>query len=150
MNNGNYRNENQIRKDITKALKRELGEEEVKNIHGSHEYGIDIIFYHKDVFGTKRKYGIQVKFGDIKAREAITLLGQLTIAFGHKYWKDDTQLDGVYIITNGEFIGGADEYIRSASIGFRNIFTIDGNGLKPFIFGSLQQLNMGAQYDRNR
>jgi len=41
-------------------------------------------------------------------------------------------LDGFYVITDGSFLGNAEDYIRSACIGIRNLHFIGGQSLIEF------------------
>ncbi len=126
--------EEKLRSRLIKVLENNLGKENVEDIHSPAEYGIDIVFNMNDAFEQKRKYGIQVKTGPIAATDAQKVLGQLCVAFGHKFsLKPEEFLDAVYVVTDGEVIQPAVNYINSANVGFRNVFWISGNKLSPFL-----------------
>ncbi len=127
-------NEKKLRKQILEALKKTDGVINAEFNHGVYEFGIDIVFDFEDAFGRKRKYGIQVKAGDISGPDLSEILGQLSVAFGHEFSIDPSKfLDAVYVVTDGEFIGGAKEFFKKANVGFRNVFLINGARLKPYL-----------------
>ena len=100
--------------------------------HSFQEFGIDIVFDYPDAFGQMRKYGIQIKAEDIDSNVIQKVLGQLSVAFGHKFSLDpDKYLDGVFVVTNGKLTNL--EYLKSANVGFRNVFWIDSSKLTPFL-----------------
>jgi len=123
-------------------------EERVLDKHGSNEYGLDLIIIKFDPFKKLRAYGVQIKTGDIKcsgrpSQKIKEIIGQLSIAFGKFVHIDgkDYKLDGFYVITNGRFLGNAEDYIRSACIGIRNLHFIDGESLNEFFskYGSVMK-----------
>jgi len=132
--------ENNLRteiKSILEAIKQP--EERVIDKHGSNEYGLDLIIIKLDPFGILRAYGIQIKTGDIKcsgkpSQKLKEIIGQLSIAFGKFVHIDgkDYKLDGFYVVTDGKFLGNAEDYIRFACIGIRNLHFIDKNSLDEF------------------
>lgn len=106
----------------------------VKDTNGIAEYGIDIVFSYPDAFGKIKKYGIQVKSGDITSSVVEITLGQLSIAFGHVFPDEPPEyLNGAYVITDGRILNQASEYFHNAKIGFREIFLIGGNEILPFL-----------------
>lgn len=115
---------------------------------GSIEFGIDLTFERKDAFGITRLYGVQLKAGDLKSsnirasRGVKELLGQISIAFGHRFQPHDRFLDGVYVIVSGEVNPHAREYLVSARVGFREVYVLDGNDLTRFF--TLAQGRIGA------
>lgn len=103
--------------------------------HGGYEFGIDITFETLDPFSGKQLNGIQVKCGNINAALAQSVLGQLSVAFGHKFSlvPENRLLDTAYVITDGIILPSAIEYINSANVGFRNVRWLTGDHLKPFL-----------------
>lgn len=134
--------EDELRKQILEFLKKDPRVTSPKLTHGTHEYGVDIVFDYEDVFGQKLKCGIQVKVNDLDASKLKEIIGQLCIAFGHEYSrKPNTRLlDIVYIITNGS-TQPSDEYINASNVGFRNVMFIDGDQLKPLLEQDSQNLD---------
>ena len=132
--------ENKLRSEIKSILETiKQPEERIIDKHGSDEYGLDLIIIKLDTFGILRAYGVQIKTGDIKcsgkpSRKINEIIGQLSIAFGKPIYVDgrEYKLDGFYVITDGRFLGKAQDYIRSACIGFRNLHFIDGDSLMEF------------------
>jgi hypothetical protein len=131
--------EDELRKEIICILKRTIpGITKVKDICGNNESGIDILFIRQDPFGVERYYGIQVKAKDIKSTESTvshdvkTIIGQIVIAFGSPF-EDNRFLDGIYVVTSGEIKKNASDYLRSAKIGFRELYIIEGQDLAKFI-----------------
>lgn len=121
-----------LRKRIVAALKNNKNVSNVQEIHGTHEYGVDIIFDLRDGFTKPLHCGVQVKSGDITASIVQITLGQLSIAFGHRFSTDGDHLDIVYVATDGEIIAPATEHAVSANVGFRNVIWLDGNKLDIF------------------
>ncbi|EKD99686.1 MAG: hypothetical protein ACD_22C00206G0003 [uncultured bacterium] len=120
-----------LRKQVYDFLVEYLGSQNVEDCCGQYEFGCDLIFYQNDPFGIKRRYGIQLKDTDLNGTEINEVLGQLCIAFGHRFATEDRLLDGVYIITSGTITRGAFEKIKEANIGFRNVWVLDKNLLSP-------------------
>jgi hypothetical protein len=132
-------NHNQLCKKILEVLKVKAEREgKIKNpklTHGGHEYGVDVVFDLEDGFGNLLKCGVQVISGDINASTCHTLLGQLTISFGHEFSRNPNKklLDLVYVVTDGVFTQPADEYINSANVGFRNIICMERDKLSSIL-----------------
>lgn len=135
-------------KEKIKSVLEELKEpeERILDIHGSNEYGLDLIIIKFDPFKKLRAYGVQIKTGDIKCfgkptQKIKEIIGQLSIAFGQFVYIDgnDYKLDGFYVITNGRFLDNTENYIKSACIGIRNLHFIDGESLNEFFskYGSV-------------
>jgi len=132
--------EDELREEIKSILEaNKTPEERIIDVHGSNEFGLDLIVLKLDLFGKLRAYGIQIKTGNIKCTGKPTnklkeIIGQLAIAFGKTIRVDgkEYQLDGFYVVTNGEFLGNAQEYIKSACIGIRNLHFIDKQSLNEF------------------
>ncbi len=132
--------EDKLRKEIKSILEAiKSPEERIIEKHGFSEFGLDLIILKLDPFGKLRAYGVQIKTGNIKCSGKPTnklkeIIGQLAIAFGKTIRVDgkEYQLDGFYVITDGEFLGNAEEYIRSACVGIRNLYFIDRQSLNEF------------------
>lgn len=136
------RKEERLRDNIIRVLKNNCScpEERVEKIHGSDEYGIDLVLIKIDPFGQEIAYGIQVKTGDIKSRgrnashEIKNIIGQLCIANGKIFniGGKNYRLESLYLVTDGSFIGKSRDYIQSAVAGIRNLHFIDGRMLTAF------------------
>lgn len=132
--------EKKLRKEIKSILEsQKQSEERILDKHGTNEFGLDLVIIKLDAFGKLRAHGIQIKTGDIKCSGKPTqkikeIIGQLSIAFGKNINLDgkDYKLDGFYLITDGEFQGNTEDYIRSACIGIRNLHFINGQSLDEF------------------
>ncbi len=131
--------ENKFRKQIINYLRKQENVIRVDDRHSSIEFGIDIVFEQKDIFGKPRLYGIQLKSCDITssnrkgAKNIKEIIGQLAIAFGHRF--SDKFLDGIYVITMGEINTHAQEYIESARLGFREIYFLDKYDIERILIG---------------
>lgn len=129
--------EDELRTRIFAALKLLESENKIRNVTdncGTHEHGIDLYFDKEDIFGLHRKYGIQLK-ENIDAREIKNALGQLSIAFGHRFSfsPNDGFVDYVYVIACGDITSPAKEYFKEANVGFRNIFLIERGTIDLFL-----------------
>lgn len=132
--------EDSLRKEIKSILEAiKQPEERILDKHGSNEFGLDLVILKLDVFGKLRAYGIQIKTGNIKCTGKPTqkikeIIGQLSIAFGKFINVDgkDYKIDGFYLVTDGEFQGNTEDYIRSACIGIRNLHFIGRQSLNEF------------------
>lgn len=132
--------EDKLRKEIKSILEAiKQSEERILDKHGSNEFGLDLVILKIDVFGILRAYGVQIKTGNIKCTGKPTqkikeIIGQLSIAFGKFINVDgkDYKIDGFYLVTDGEFQGNTEGYIRSACVGIRNLHFIDRQSLDEF------------------
>ena len=107
---------------------------------GPVEYGLDLVVCNNDIFGQLRCYGIQIKTGNISCsgrpnQKIKEIIGQLAIAFGKEIPVNGPsyRLDGFYVITDGDINEFANNYIKSASVGIRNLHFIDGCSLNKFL-----------------
>lgn len=131
--------ESKLRRTVIKALSRDTARNIVHEQCGTIEFGIDFTFERKDAFGVSRLYGVQIKAGDLRSgikkasANVKELLGQISIAFGHRFQPQDRLLDGVYVIVGGEVNPHAREYIRSAMVGFRRVYILDKRDLEIFL-----------------
>lgn len=131
-------NEDLIRKSIIANLKILESRRQVFDVLdncGTCEYGVDVCFKKNDIFGQPRVYGLQIKKGDINAGNIKVILGQLSIAFGHRFafCSDRRHLEYIYVVTNGSISPTAREYFQNANTGFRNIFLIESDVLTLFL-----------------
>ena len=139
--NKKRKKENELRQKIIEILKAiKEPEERILDVHGSNEYGLDIVLIKLDPFGQLRAYGVQIKNGDIKCTGKPSLkikeiIGQLAIAFGDDCEVDGKKYryDGFYVVTNGEISWQAKKYIDSACVGIRNLHFIDKHAFEEFI-----------------
>lgn len=133
--------EDSLRRDIIIPLLEEIGAENVIDMHGRNEQGIDVYFEWPDVFGHKRKFGIQVKtrklgFRSRPDRDANIqeIMNQIKMAFGKTvvlpdsmHGKIDANIDGFYIVTSNEISQQARNYIYEERKAFPYVHIIDGD-----------------------
>lgn len=140
--------EDKLRKQVQEILKNDPTVKRVDDKCSSIEFGVDLIFEREDSFRVIRKYGIQIKTKDIKSTrsrhsESVKeIIAQLAIAFGHPFPPGDKNLDAVYVITSKEINSFAQEHIMAARIGFREVYFIDGQHLKPFLVEGEAKVNV--------
>lgn len=133
----NKKLEDELRKEIIECLEKIEGIE-VYDMCSSVEFGIDLTFERKDTFGIARLYGIQLKTGNLSSRRnkisrsLKEIIGQIAIAFGHRFQPQDKRLDAIYVVVDGDISTHALHYIRSASVGFREVYFIDKQKLNKF------------------
>jgi|YelNatPaOPRAMG01_1025707.scaffolds.fasta_scaffold56709_2 hypothetical protein len=131
--------EDRLRKQIKEILEHDPTIIRVDDRCSGIEFGIDLVFERRDVFGVPREYGIQIKTKNIKStkdRHSISvkeIIAQLAIAFGHSFPPDGKHLDAVYIVTDKEINMFAQEDILAARVGFREIHFIDKQYLNRFL-----------------
>lgn len=127
-----------LREKVLDALRNDPQNSRVEDKCGSVEYGVDITFEREDSFGKPRLYGVQIKSGNLSSRKSKAsqnvkeLIGQLSIAFGHRFPPQDQPLDAVYVVIGGEIKPHASEHIKYAHIGFRHIYFLDNQDLERF------------------
>lgn len=110
---------------------------------GTSEFGIDILFQDENTtFKTTCFCGIQLKVGNIGSGSGSEpnfavkeIIGQLAVAFGHEFMFGDVshRLNAIYVITTGEISPPAQEYIKEAIVGIRNLKFIYGQKLEEFL-----------------
>lgn len=106
--------EKTLRQNVIIPLLDDIEADNVTDMHGSEEEGIDVYFETNDIFGHKRRFGIQIKKGNIicqnspSPQSVITILNQIEAAFSKenilvdsKQGKISVHIDGYYIITSG-------------------------------------------------
>jgi hypothetical protein len=96
---------------IIPLLKNHLGASVVRDLHGTNEQGIDVYFEFSDAFKKIRRYGIQLKIGNLKAKgrvdrnpNVIEICNQIEQAFGKEIPlidKTNVCIDGFYIAITG-------------------------------------------------
>jgi len=141
-------NEDGLRNQIKEILKQDPTITRVDDKCSSIEFGVDLIFERKDPFNVIRKYGIQIKTKNItstkeRGSESVKeIIAQLAIAFGHQFPPDGKNLDAVYVIATKEINPFAQEHIKAARIGFREIYFIDGQTLERFLIEGKAKVNV--------
>lgn len=140
-------NENMLRKKILIPLLQEIGAENVQDLHGSNEWGIDIYFEHFDIFSHRRRFGVQAKTLDInftstpdKDRNILVICNQIEMAFSKsiplpnsKSGKIEVSIDGYYVITTKKVIQTAAEFILKKRSKYPYLNIIDGNELQRIL-----------------
>lgn len=136
--------EPQLRTVIISLLKY-IDAQNITNMHGSKEKGIDVYFETLDIFGNKLRWGIQVKTEDLicsarsSNKNVVTILNQVQMAFSKRIRimtsdrPGEVYIDGFYIITSGNVTSEAVEYIYDNRNKYPNIHIIDGNSLMEII-----------------
>ncbi len=134
-----------LRLDIIIPLLRFIHAENIVDMHGAGEKGVDVYFEHKDIFGHQRRFGIQTKCGDINSKSKpqnnsiMTILNQIEMAFtnGVKFGTSakggKIHLDGFFVITNGNVNEGAAEHIGNCRNKYSYVQIIDGGELMEII-----------------
>jgi len=141
--------ETQLRRNIIIPLLNYIEAQNVVDMHGSSEEGIDIYFETFDIFGEKLRWGVQVKTVDLilsaqpSNKNIITILNQIQMAFSKRIKiitsdrSGEVYIDGFYVITSGRIKAPAIRYIYNNIYNNRNqhnnIHIIDGNRLIEII-----------------
>ena len=137
--------EKQLRKEILIPLLKYIDAQNVIDMHGSEEEGIDIYFETFDIFGNRLRLGMQVKSVDLvySARPSngnlLTILNQIKMAFSKKVRiitsdrSGEVYIDGFYIVTCGRITEPAIRYIYENRNQYPNIHIIDGDRLMEII-----------------
>ena len=138
-------NEEQLRKNIIIPLLNYIEVQNVVDMHGSREEGIDIYFETFDIFGDKLRWGVQVKTVNLilgsrpSKGNLLTILNQIKMAFSKKIRVNtsdrsgEVYIDGFYIITSGRITDLAIKYINDNRNQYPNIHLIDGCRLMEII-----------------
>lgn len=135
--------ETRLRKSIIIPLLKGIGAESVTDLHGSNEQGIDVYFEWFDIFSHRRRFGIQIKKGDLVYRSRpdtnkniLTICNQIKMAFSKEiilsYSKDgkiSVHIDGYYVVISGRANQHAKDYIYQERKAFPYIHIIDGDEL---------------------
>src|SRR3989338_6163261 len=132
-------NEGVLRRSILLPLLAYIEVQNVIDMHGSHEKGIDIYFETCDGFGHRRRFAVQVKNRDIVCTgrsggtSVVTIVNQIKLAFSHRIkfgtsdkGNDGVHIDGFYIITSGKVSPEAAEWIYENRNTYGYIQIIDG------------------------
>lgn len=137
--------ENTLRKQVIIPLLKYIDVQNVTDMHGVDEEGIDIYFETLDIFGIRLRWGIQVKNEDLvyaaesSNRNLVTILNQIQMAFSKRIRvmtperSGPSYIDGFYIVTSGKLTGGAMDHIQDNRNKYHNIHIIDGNMLLDII-----------------
>jgi len=129
-----------LRKDLVIPLLKEIEAQNVTDMHGPSEKGIDVYFETYDIFGHKRRFGMQVKTIDIVQEgqagkgNIITIMNQIEMAFSNSIvfgtsekGREEVYIDGFYILTSGKVSPNAARYIREKRNKYPYVYIIDGD-----------------------
>jgi hypothetical protein len=125
--------EKELRSDIVRALREISAVGDVRETHGSHEYGLDIRYQAKDVFGKAIEVGIQVKAGNITPKDVHSALGQLLVGLGHPNPETSRLPEVIYLVTNGNITEAALKSLDYAKTRMPSLRWVDGTRLDPFL-----------------
>lgn len=132
------RSEDELRKKIIEYLKADKDVIRVDDRCSGIEFGVDITFEKHDYFGVSRLYGIQIKIGNLSSarsranRSVREIIAQLAISFGNAFPPQDKRLDAIYVVVDGNINPYAQEHIKNARVGFREIYFIDKQELNEY------------------
>lgn len=142
-------NEDTLREKVIVPLLQDLGVDNIKDMHRDKRYegGIDIYFDILDVFGHRRRFGIQVKDEDLvcrsrpdKNKNIETICTQIRLGFGKNITlptsdpgKISVHIDGYYVITSGNVNQVASNYIYQQREAYPYLHIIDGELLFKII-----------------
>lgn len=132
--------EDDFRQSVIFPLIKELGGEHVLDLHGHNEQGIDIYFEWSDVFSHIRRFGIQLKKGDLICtsqpnanRNIRTICNQIQMGFSKKLifadshnGKTEYTIDGYYVMISGKMNDTASMYIYEQRKVFPYIHILEG------------------------
>jgi hypothetical protein len=135
--------ENEVRRHIVIPLLKEIGAENVIDMHGRSEKGIDVYFEWRDVFYHRRRFGIQIKKGDVaygcppnRNTNILEICNQIeegfskeTIMFDSEHGKISVTIDGYYVLVSGRITQDAKDYIYEKRKKYPYIHIIDGHGI---------------------
>lgn len=141
--------EDTLRKQVIIPLLSDLGADYIEDMHKNKksEQGIDVYFETFDIFGHRRRFGIQIKREDLvcqgrpdKNKNIETICTQTRLAFGKEITlstsepgKVSVYIDGYYIITAGEVNETSTSYIYQQRKSSPYIHVIDGKLLLKII-----------------
>ena len=138
--------EDELRKSILLPLLNYIGAQNVTDMHGSNEKGIDVYFENYDAFGHKRRFGIQLKSKDIictstpNKASIVIIVNQIKMAFPRRIkfgtsdkGSDGVHIDGFYVITSGKVNKEAADWIFENRNTYSYIQIIDGGELMEII-----------------
>lgn len=139
-------NEDALRKSILLPLFAYIEVQNIIDMHGSSEKGIDIYFETCDAFGHRRRFGVQIKNKDIVCTSqpnkvsVITIINQIKMAFSRRIkfgtsdkGNDGVHIDGFYIITSGKVSKEAADWIFENRNTYSYIQIVDGSELMEII-----------------
>jgi hypothetical protein len=137
--------EDTLRKNVLIPLLKYIEAQNVTDMHGSNEEGIDIYFEALDIFGNRLRLGIQVKNKNLvytanSSNENLnTILNQIQMAFSKRIRvmtsdrSGEVYLDGFYVITSGRITQAAIDHIYENKSRYPNIQLINGERLMEII-----------------
>jgi hypothetical protein len=138
--------EDVLRKSILLPLLAHIEVQNIIDMHGSSEKGIDIYFETCDAFGHRRRFGVQIKNKDIVCTSQpnkvsiITIINQIKMTFSRRIkfgtsdkGNDGVHIDGFYVITSGKVIKEAADWIFENRNTYSYIQIVDGGELMEII-----------------
>ena len=140
--------EPELRKNVVIPLLNDyLCAENVLDLHGNNEYGIDVYFEWYDIFSHSRNFGAQIKKGDLiltgrpdKNRNILTICNQIKLAFSKEIKFADSRngkvpkiIDGFYIMISGQTTDHVKDFIYQERKAYPYIHIIDGDELLRII-----------------
>lgn len=138
--------EDELRKLVLLPLLNYIGVQNVTDMHGSNEKGIDVYFEIYDSFGHKRRFGIQLKNKDIictstpNKASIVIIINQIKMAFQKRIkfgtsdkGNDGVHIDGFYVVTSGKVNKEAADWIFENRNTYSYIQIIDGGELMEII-----------------
>ena len=130
--------EQDFRKEILIPILKDLGYDNIQDIHGQHEYGVDILFSNQNKFNLMEWNGIAAKVGDINLEAGTELSQNLKKIFTQIYQAKsmnhletnygNVKINRVFIATNGKINFHAKNILsKKDPLIEGNIFFIDYN-----------------------
>jgi len=134
--------ENPLRKEVIIPLLSDLGALNIRDLHGTNEFGIDVYYEVPDIFGEKRRFGIQITAIDLKCgkkpnKNILEILAQIKMAFNRPIpifpEKIEVTIDGFYVITSKDIYENAGKFIVATRTQYPYLHLIDGKQLIQII-----------------
>ena len=130
------KNEEKFCIDVIIPILEDLGYKDIKFTHGTHEYGIDIIFSNVNNFGLLEWNAIVAKFGDVKLKEGTDINKKVEEISRQIYQSktmkhsdlnyDELKITRIVVVTNGSINYNAKKALESLNPLIKgNIFFID-------------------------
>lgn len=134
------KNEQDFRMEILIPILKDLVYDNIQDIHGQHEYGVDILFSNQNKFNLMEWNGIVAKIGNINKKEGVKLSQKLKDIFDQIYEAfnmehleknyGDVKITRVFIATNGVINYHAKKALQNKDPVIEgSIFFIDKNTL---------------------